>query len=1353
MKRKISRILAIVIAFMIVVTATVPENIYAAQIQGDTGTEATVSENQPVSEVTPETTPEKKTISENDADDFGEKGKLNYLYLENKYIETPGEQNVLVGYGDEETVIAGGTLEVQNYRTKEVSSYSSEETMENTVLFTMPFSAEQAGIYEIIGFSVITEDGEEKRISIAETGMANVYFGVDEEVVETEDEAVETNPSVEMQIVTFDEEGISNVETEDITSAVEEALENADNNTTAVQRKAMAQSAVPAAAAEVDATGRSAGGDIVVVLDPGHDASHAGARANGLNEEDLTLKIAQYCKEELEQYSGVVVYMTRNSAACPYPGTSSVTDNQNRVAYAKSVGADIYVSIHLNSNSNTGVKGAEVYYPNSHYNSSIGAQGANLATQITRQLAALGLSNRGIKIKNSEDSTLYPDGSLADYYAVIRNSKLAGFPGVIIEHAFLTNASDAAFLRSEENLKKIGVADATGIANYLGISKTINIKSNAPTIQNLNNSAGTFTASVTGVTPVSSVSRVSFAVWNAENGQDDLVWYNAATTGNGTYTANINIKNHGSKPGTYYVHTYAYDVKGGAHLLGVTECSFKKVEMSLGGLTADVSADEKTVTIVATNAVGVGSMQFAVWSNVNGQDDLVWYTAKDAGNGIFTAVVPVSRHRGSVGIYNVHAYASNAYATSKLMKTASFTITGPTAGNIEFKNVRTGEGTFTVKLVGSSAKAGISNVKVAVWSKADQSNLKWYTAKKQSDGSYSIDVDIANHGYQYGVYNAHVYVTDNNGITVIAGRSLEMKQPTAVLTATGNGNQTQFNLKAGNVGYAGGVKGVNIAVWSTEGGQDDLRWYQAENKGKGVWSTNVIIANHRSAGTYNAHMYIIDQNGQSHFAGSTTFEVDKPVAGIMEFKNVRSGEGAFTVKVSGSSARAGIANVRVAVWSKGDQSNLKWYTATRQSDGSYSIDVDIASHGYQYGIYQVHAYVTDNNGVSAIVARSLEMKQPTAVLTATGNGNQTQFNLKAGNVGYAGGVKGVNIAVWSTEGGQDDLRWYQAENKGKGVWSTNVIIANHRSAGTYNAHMYIIDQSGQSHFVGSVNFTVEGPKGSAPIIVDKNENDGVFGVRVTGVSSVSGIQSVRAAVWCANNQSDLIWYTATDMSGGVYQIGADVRNHQSNTGNYQIHVYVTDNNGICKLLGTTSCSMINVTNILHPIMGSTSVTVDQMVAYYNSVTAYPGYYGGTEAPTIRQFCQIYIDECNAEGVKAEVAFVQAMKETNFLRYGGDVDISQFNFAGLGATGNGVSGHTFPTVTIGIRAQIQHLKAYASDAPLNNVCVDPRFQYVARNTAPYCEWLGINENPYGKGWATAVNYGYNVVERMNKLKSY
>lgn len=126
-----------------------------------------------------------------------------------------------------------------------------------------------------------------------------------------------------------------------------------------------------------------------------------------------------------------------------------------------------------------------------------------------------------------------------------------------------------------------------------------------------------------------------------------------------------------------------------------------------------------------------------------------------------------------------------------------------------------------------------------------------------------------------------------------------------------------------------------------------------------------------------------------------------------------------------------------------------------------------------------------------------------------------------------------------------------------------------------------------------------------------------------------------------------------------------------------------------------------------------------------------------------------MEESKIEGVRAEVAFAQAMMETAFLGFGGDVDRDQYNFAGLGAVGNGEPGESFPDIRTGIRAQIQHLKVYASTEPLKLDQVDTRFEFVKRGVAKYVEWLGIQENPNSTdsvkyGWASDKNYGYNIV---------
>ncbi|MEG0471387.1 MAG: glucosaminidase domain-containing protein, partial [Solibacillus sp.] len=170
------------------------------------------------------------------------------------------------------------------------------------------------------------------------------------------------------------------------------------------------------------------------------------------------------------------------------------------------------------------------------------------------------------------------------------------------------------------------------------------------------------------------------------------------------------------------------------------------------------------------------------------------------------------------------------------------------------------------------------------------------------------------------------------------------------------------------------------------------------------------------------------------------------------------------------------------------------------------------------------------------------------------------------------------------------------------------------------------------------------------------------------------------------------------------------------------------------------------------IMGSREVSILSLVELFNSKAQYPGKdlaSGG--AADINQFCSIVVDEAKAEGVRADVVFAQAMLETGWLKFGGDVKVAQFNFAGLGATGGGSGGASFLNVSQGIRAQVQHLKAYASKDPLRGDCVDPRFYLVKRGCAPYVEWLGQKENPEGLGWATGKGYGGKILGIMNQLR--
>lgn len=209
----------------------------------------------------------------------------------------------------------------------------------------------------------------------------------------------------------------------------------------------------------------------IVALDAGHDAKHAGATAGELLEHELTLKIAYYCKAELEKYPDIEVYMTRSDSACPYPNTQNhASCIRDRMSDAEYAGADYYISFHLNAHEkSTSASGVEVYYPNSSWKPEVGSKGKILGEYIQKELVSLGLNDRGAKSKNTSISELYPDGSLADYYTVQIAGKYSGIPSVIVEHAFMTSETDRTnFLQTEEGLKKLGKADADAIAKSLG---------------------------------------------------------------------------------------------------------------------------------------------------------------------------------------------------------------------------------------------------------------------------------------------------------------------------------------------------------------------------------------------------------------------------------------------------------------------------------------------------------------------------------------------------------------------------------------------------------------------------------------------------------------------------------------------------------------------------------------------------------------------------------------------------------------------------------------------------------------------------------------------------------------------
>lgn len=164
------------------------------------------------------------------------------------------------------------------------------------------------------------------------------------------------------------------------------------------------------------------------------------------------------------------------------------------------------------------------------------------------------------------------------------------------------------------------------------------------------------------------------------------------------------------------------------------------------------------------------------------------------------------------------------------------------------------------------------------------------------------------------------------------------------------------------------------------------------------------------------------------------------------------------------------------------------------------------------------------------------------------------------------------------------------------------------------------------------------------------------------------------------------------------------------------------------------------------IMGKTQASIDQMRAYIKKVNP-------QVSDSVTKMIPLYITEGAAEGVRGDIAFAQSCLETgNFTFAGSAVTLDQNNLCGLGVTKTGMKGNSFRTPAEGIRAQIQHLQAYACTDRLKQKCVDPRYIYVNRGCAEDVEHLGIQENPKGQGWASGRNYGQKIINILNSILS-
>ncbi|MFX3823617.1 GBS Bsp-like repeat-containing protein [Streptococcus suis] len=505
---------------------------------------------------------------------------------------------------------------------------------------------------------------------------------------------------------------------------------------------------------------------------------------------------------------------------------------------------------------------------------------------------------------------------------------------------------------------------------------------------------------------------------------------------------------------------------------------------------------------------------------------------------------------------------------------SSVNVTQPT-GTITIENRNDAQGTFDVRVTNVSSPKDISSVILPTWSQTD--DLRWYEATRQSDGSYKLTVNKKDHKYRTGTYTVHLYYKDSSGGLTGAGGTtthLSEAKPTGTITIENrNDAQGTFDVRVTNVSSPKDISSVILPTWSQT---DDLRWYEATRQSDGSYKLTVNKKDHKyRTGTYTVHLYYKDSSGGLTGAGGTTTHLSevKPT-GTITIENRNDAQGTFDVRVTNVSSPKDIASVLLPTWSQSD--DIRWYEATRQSDGSYKLTVNKKDHKYRTGTYTVHLYYKDSNGGltgAGGTTTHLSEAKPTGTITIENrNDAQGTFDVRVTNVSSPKDIASVLLPTWSQS---DDIRWYEATRQSDGSYKLTVNKKDHKyRTGTYTVHLYYKDSNGGLTGAGGTTTHLSEAKPTGTITIEnRNDAQGNFDVRVTNVSSPKDIASVLLPTW--SQSDDIRWYEATRQSDGSYKLTVNKKDHKYRTGTYTVHLYYKDSNGGLTGAGGTTTHLSN----------------------------------------------------------------------------------------------------------------------------------------------------------------------------------
>ena len=611
-----------------------------------------------------------------------------------------------------------------------------------------------------------------------------------------------------------------------------------------------------------------------------------------------------------------------------------------------------------------------------------------------------------------------------------------------------------------------------------------------------------------------------------------------------------------------------------------------EVDATQGNLSGTISIVNNNPTVGSFDVVisnvkapnGVETVSVPIWSEINGQDDIIWYTANRQNNGTYTVNVKASAHKNSTGLYNIHLYyVQKDGQLTGVGGTTTQVFIGKTPEQLKPKasfaieNNNAKAGTFDAVITNISAPLGVKEVLVPSWSLENgQDDLIWHKATKQTDGSYRVTIKASEHKGTKGNYRADAYIVDNsNNRHYIAEKvvAVDYARPSGLLTIENNNTAAgTFDAVVRNIVAPTGLKEVLVPSWSLAGGQDDLIWHKATRQADGSYRVTIKATDHKnSTGKYRADAYIVDDSNKRFYLTEKVVEVTqtRPSASLF-IENNNADLGTFDAVIRNIVAPNGVKEVLVPSWSLvNGQDDLVWHKASRQSDGSYRVTIKSSEHKNSLGNYRADVYIVDNANQRHYVTETIvdvKHNKPVGTISVVNNNNDTgTFDVIISDVYSPKGVRTVQVPIWSEKDGQDDIRWYEATRQANGTYTVNVQATNHKnSTGLYNIHLYYILNDGSQVGVGGTTTTVEfrnAKTKTQTYITNVNSEAGSFTVVVDQAPQGRQIKNIRVAVWSESNQGNLSWYN-TAPTGTHTEINVSTVNHKNLIGNYTTHVYV-----------------------------------------------------------------------------------------------------------------------------------------------------------------------------------------------------